>query len=260
MHGLQTNAWTTCSFIQDTLVDRPSLSNPQSKIVAHKLCIINGWHHTLSSHPFLEGSPNAVTSSQSVVGIASHPPTALKKHPSGSSHTNPLLTVMRWFTIMITSTSPHTRIIRVTMLHFHVASNRTKFGWFGRPFWTHAYVHLLIHSQKEKLDLYCCIAARAKPMWRQYQTARMKVMFVRWFGRPFWTHTDVHFLAYTHCSLDGSAVHFGLTPPSTHRFLVYIQWKTRLVLLHRSASQTNELTVSDCPNETCVHHILFQCQ
>jgi hypothetical protein len=135
-----------------------------------------------------------------------------------------------------------------------------KFGWFGRPFWTHTYVHLLIHSQKEKLDLYCYIAARAKPMGRQYQTARMKLMFFRWFGRPFWTHVDVHLLVYTHCSLDGSAVHFGLTPTSTHRFLVYIQRQARLVLLHRSAGQTNGSTVSDCPNETRVHHILFQNQ
>jgi hypothetical protein len=92
-------------------------------------------------------------------------------------------------------------------------------------------------SKREKLDLYCCIAARAKPMGRQWQTAQMKLMFVRWFGRPFWTHTDVHLLVYTHCSLDGSAVHFGLPPRFTHRFLVYIQRKARLVLLHRSASQ-----------------------
>jgi hypothetical protein len=49
----------------------------------------------------------------------------------------------------------------------------------------------------------------------QYQTARMKLMFVRWFGRPFWTHTEIHLVVYTHCPLDGPAVHFGLTPRST---------------------------------------------
>jgi hypothetical protein len=194
--------------------------------------------------------------------LALHPPTALlKKHPSGSSHTNPLFTIMRWFTIVVTSTSPHTRIIRVTMLHFHVASNRTKFGWFGRPFWTHAYVDLLIHSQKKgKTRLVLLHRSTSQTNVATVSVARMKLMFVRWFGRPFWTHTDVHLLVYTYCSLDGSAVHFGLTPTSTHRFLVYIQRKTRLVLLHRSASQTNGSTVSDCPNETRVHHILFQCQ
>lgn len=143
---------------------------------------------------------------------------------------------MRWFTIMVTSTSPHTRIIRVTMLHFHVASDRTNSDGSAVPFGlTPTSTSSCTVKKKKKLDLYCCIAARAKPMGRQHQTARMKLMFVRWFGRPFWTHADVHLLVYTHCSLDGSAVHLRLTP-STHRFLVYIQRKTRLVLLHRSAS------------------------
>ena len=147
--------------------------------------------------------------------LASHPPTALKKHPSGSSHTNPLLTIMRWFTIVVTSTSPHTRIIRVTMLHFHVASNRTKFGWFGRPFLTHAYVYLLIHSQKGKARLVllhrstsqtnmatvsdCPNETHVRQMVRpsildshRRPSPRIHSLFVRWFGRPFWTHADVH--------------------------------------------------------------------
>lgn len=34
------------------------------------------------------------------------------------------------------------------------------------------------YTFKGKLDLYCCIAARAKPMGRQYQTARMKLVFI----------------------------------------------------------------------------------
>ena len=263
MHGLQTNAWTTCSFIQDTLVDRPSLSNPPSKIVAHKLCI--AMHHQwVASYPSIASVPGRFTQRGYLLPISgwhcTHP-LRLKKHPSGSSHTNPLFTIMRWFTIVVTSTSPHTRIIRVTMLHFHVASNRTKFGWFGRPFWTHAYVDLLIHSQKKgKTRLVLLHRSTSQTNVATVSVARMKLMFVRWFGRPFWTHTDVHLLVYTYCSLDGSAVHFGLTPTSTHRFLVYIQRKTRLVLLHRSVSQTNASTVSDCPNETRVHHILFQCQ
>ena len=146
------------------------------------------------------------------------------------------------------------------MLHFHVASNRTNSNGLAVHFGLMPTSTSSCTVKKEKLDLCCCITARAKPMGRQCQTARMKLMFVRWFGRPFWTHTDVHLLVYTHCSLDGSAVHFGLTPTFTHRFLVYIQRKTRLVLLHHSASQTNGLTVSDCPNETRAHHILFQYQ
>jgi hypothetical protein len=105
-----------------------------------------------------------------------------------------------------------------------------KFEWFGRPFWTHAYVHLLRHSQKkERLDLHCCIAARAKPMGRQHQTARMKLMFVRWFGRPFWTHADVHLLVYTHCSSDGSAVHFW-THADVHPQISGTHSKTKLDL------------------------------
>ena len=115
-------------------------------------------------------------------------------------------------------------------------------------------------SKKGKTRLVLLHRSTSQTNVATVSVARMKLMFVRWFGRPFWTHTDVHLLVYTHCSLDGSAVHFGLTPTSTHRFLVYIQRKTRLVLLHRSASQTNGSTVSDCPNETRVHHILFQCQ
>ena len=96
------------------------------------------------------------------------------------------------------------------MLHPTVQNSDGSAIHFGlTPTYTFSYT-----VKKEKLDLYCCIAARAKPMWRQYQTAQMKLMFVRWFGRPFWTHTDVHLLAYTHCSLDGLAVHFGLTPTS----------------------------------------------
>ena len=34
------------------------------------------------------------------------------------------------------------------------------------------------YTFKGKLDLYCCIAARAKPKGRQYQTARMKLVFI----------------------------------------------------------------------------------
>ena len=49
-----------------------------------------------------------------------------------------------------------------------------------------------------------------------------------------------------------------LTQRKTQHFSTYF-WETRLVLLHRSVSQTNASTVSDCPNETRVHHILFQC-
>ncbi len=144
------------------------------------------------------------------------------------------------------------------MLHFHVASNRTNSDGLAVHFGLMPTSTSSCTVKKEKLDLCCCITARAKPMGRQCQTARMKLMFVRWFGRPFWTHTDVHLLVYTHCSLDGSAVHFGLTPTFANRFLVYIQRKTRLVLLHCSTSQqTNGSTVSDCPNE---NHILFQYQ
>ena len=200
MHGLQTNAWTTCSFIQDTLVDRPSLSNPPSKIVAHKLCI--AMHHQwVASYPSIASVPGRFTQRGYLLPISgwhcTHP-LRLKKHPSGSSHTNPLFTIMRWFTIVVTSTSPHTRIIRVTMLHFHVASNRTKFGWFGRPFWTHAYVDLLIHSQKKgKTRLVLLHRSTSQTNVATVSVARMKLMFVRWFGRPFWTHTDVHLLVYT---------------------------------------------------------------
>jgi hypothetical protein len=34
------------------------------------------------------------------------------------------------------------------------------------------------YTFKGKLNLYCCIAARDKPMGRQYQTARMKLVFI----------------------------------------------------------------------------------
>jgi hypothetical protein len=147
------------------------------------------------------------------------------------------------------------------MLHFHVASNRTNSDGLAVHFGLTPTSTSSCTVKKEKLDLCCCITARAKPMGRQCQTARMKLMFVRWFGRPFWTHTDVHLLVYTHCSLDGSAVHFGLPPRFTHRFLVYIQRKTRLLYCCIAArAKTNGSTVSDCPNETRVHHILFQYQ
>jgi hypothetical protein len=114
-----------------TLVDRPSLSNPPSKIVAHNLCI--ALHHQwVASYPSIASVPGRFTQRGYLLPISgwhrAHPLRSkinkIKK-TSGSSHTNPLLSIMRWFTIMVTSTSPHTCIIRVTMLHFHVASNCT---------------------------------------------------------------------------------------------------------------------------------------
>jgi hypothetical protein len=244
-----------------TLVDRPSLSNPPSKIVAHKLCI--AMHHQwVASYPSIASVPGRFTQRGYLLPISgwhrAHPLRS-KKHPSGSYHTNPLLTIMRWFTIMVTSTSPHTRIIRVTTLHFHVASNRSNSDGsavhFGlTPTSTSSY------TVKKKNSI--CTAASQQSQTngatvsdcpnethvhqmvrpsildsRQRPSPRTHSLFVRWFGRPF-----------------------GLTPTSTHRFLVYIQRKARLVLLHRSASQTNGSTVSDCPNETRVHRILFQSQ
>ena len=55
-------------FAQSNIL-QSSLEHQARKINYASLCIINGWHHTLPSHSFLEGSPNVVTSSQSVVGI-----------------------------------------------------------------------------------------------------------------------------------------------------------------------------------------------
>jgi hypothetical protein len=172
------------------LVDRPSLSNPPSKIVAHKLCI--AMHHQwVASYPSIASVPGRFTQRGYLLPISgwhrAHPLQS-KKHPSGSSHTNPLLTGNNRMV-------HHHGYVHLSTHTHHMCHDASlscciqlyKFGWFGHPFWTHAYIHLLlIHSsQKEKLDLYCCIAALAKPMGRQYQTAQMKLMFVRWFGRLF---------------------------------------------------------------------------
>ncbi len=148
-------------------------------------------------------------------------PLRSKKHPSGSSHANPLLTTMRWFTIMVTSTSPHTRIMRVKRKSSTCDAVSQHEPNQQCPNETH--VRQMVRPS--------IVDSRRRP------SPRMHSLFVRWFGRPV-----------------------GLTPTSTHRFLACIQRQAQLVLLHRSASQTNGLTASDCPNETRVHHVLFQCQ
>jgi hypothetical protein len=66
----------------------------------------------------------------------------------------------------------------------------------------------------------------------------------------------LHFhVASNRTNSDGLAVHFGLTPMSTSSCTVK-KGKARLVLLHRSTSQTNGATVADCPNETHVRQMV----
>jgi hypothetical protein len=68
-----------------------------------------------------------------------------------------------------------------------------------------------------------------------------------------YTHTDgsLH-VTSNRTNSDGSAVTHGLTPTSTSSYTL----KGKL----DCASQTNGPTVSDCPNETHVHHVLLQYQ
>ena len=108
--------WTTCHLLgrfthgsylllSITLVDRPSLSNPPSKIVAHEPCIAVH-HQWVASCPPIASVPGRFTQHGYLLPISgwhrAHP-LCSEKDPSCSSHANPLLTTMRWFTIMVTS-------------------------------------------------------------------------------------------------------------------------------------------------------------
>ncbi len=133
---------------------------------------------------------------------------------------------MRWFTIMVASTSPHTCIMcvkRKARLVLLCRSTSQTNGATASDCPNETHVRQMVRPS--------IVDSRRRP------SPRMHSLFVRWFGRPV-----------------------GLTPTSTHRFLACIQRQAQLALLHRSASQTNGLTASDCPNETRVHHILFQHQ
>jgi hypothetical protein len=97
-------------------------------------------HQWVASYPSivfsLEGSPNAVTSSQSVVDIMPTHCTQKKENIQVvrivlihffllfqiSFGSKIAFYVTRWFTIMVTS-------------------NLHRFKWFGRRSWTHTYVH-----------------------------------------------------------------------------------------------------------------------
>ncbi len=119
------------------------------------------------------------------------------------------------------------------MLHFHVASNRTNSDGLAVHFGLMPTSTSSCTVKKEKLNLCCCITARAKPMGRQCQTARMKLMFVRWFGRPLWTHADVHLLAQTHCSLEVSAVLLDShRRPSPRIHSLFVRWFGRPFWTH----------------------------
>ena len=189
--------WTTClpfisHFGRSTVIVKSA-----NQIEAHKLCIAMHYQW-VASYPsiasFLEGSPNAVTSSQSVIDIVS-------THCAKKNIQVVRLILIHFFMLIQIpfGSKIAIQVVRLILIHFFMLI-QIPFGSKialrdNKMVHHHGYVHLSTHTDgslhvtsnrtnsdgsaithgltptstssytlKGKLDLYCCIAGQAKPM------------------------------------------------------------------------------------------------